>query len=80
MLLYQGTNDPLVPYKQALLMADAMAEADVAGRVEILMGAGHGWGGEEFMRTARGAFEFFAEHLQPKRPRNADVNAPAAKP
>ena len=59
MLLFQGTADPLVPTEQAWLMAQAMANADVDGRVEILLGEGHGWGGEELARTAEAMFEFF---------------------
>ena len=43
MLLFQGTADPLVPATQAYKMADAMTKAGVPGRVEILVGLGHGW-------------------------------------
>lgn len=66
MLLFQGTADRLVPYNQALLMAEAMAKAGVGGRVELLMNADHGWGGEELKRTAEATFAFFAEHLKAK--------------
>ncbi len=66
MLLFQGTNDPLVPHAQAIAMIEAMHKAQVPGRVELLSGAGHGWSGAELQRTARTAFAFFDEHL--KRP------------
>ncbi|MGB7329694.1 MAG: alpha/beta hydrolase [Rubripirellula sp.] len=63
MLLFQGTEDPLVPYNQAFEMAEAMTKADVPGRVELLIDAGHGWGGKLRDRTNRESVEFFGEHL-----------------
>jgi acetyl esterase/lipase len=64
MLLFQGTNDPLVPPVHATRMADAMQAAGVAGRVELLVGAGHGdWTPEEFARTSAAMLAFFREHL-----------------
>ena len=65
MLLFQGTADPLVPHTQAFRMADAMTKAKVPGRVEILVGHTHGWGGEELARTAEAAFAFFDHYLRP---------------
>lgn len=64
-LLFQGTADRLVPHSQAGLMIEAMTKAGVAGRAEILAGAGHGWGGAELERTLRVSREFFATHLGP---------------
>ncbi len=64
MLLLQGTADNLVPASQALLMADAMGRAGVAGRAEILAGAGHGWGGPELERSLKATVEFFKEQLK----------------
>jgi acetyl esterase/lipase len=52
-LTFQGTKDPLVPYNQAIKLADAMNTAGVAGRVELLIGAQHGWGGTELDRTGQ---------------------------
>ena len=43
MLLIQGTKDPLVSYGQAYQMAEALTKVGVAGRVELLLGEGHGW-------------------------------------
>ena len=63
-LIYQGTKDALVPHSQAALMADAMTNAGLAGRVELLLGANHGWGQPELDRTLKGSLEFFAEHLR----------------
>jgi len=62
-LTFQGTNDPLVPHTQAIRLVEAMTEAGVSGRVELIPGAGHGWGGAELERTVEAAFRFFDEHL-----------------
>jgi acetyl esterase/lipase len=64
MLLFQGTKDVLVPYNQAYLMADAMTKAGVAGRVELLLGANHGWGGSDMARTMSETKVFFDEWLK----------------
>jgi acetyl esterase/lipase len=63
-LIYQGTKDRLVPHTQAYLMADALTKAAVPGRVELLLGADHGWAGKELEHTLKGTTEFFAEHLK----------------
>src|SRR5436190_47405 len=63
-LHYQGTKDVLVPYNQAYLLADAMTKAGLGGRVELLLGANHGWGGAELARTMAGTMAFFDEHLR----------------
>jgi dipeptidyl aminopeptidase/acylaminoacyl peptidase len=66
MLTFQGTKDPLVPYSQAIKLADAMNKAGTAGRVELMIGASHGWGGSELERTVKETFEFFDQHLKAK--------------
>jgi dienelactone hydrolase len=63
-LHYQGTVDRLVPYAQAYLLSDAMTKAGLGGRVEMLLGADHGWGGAEMQRTATAAKAFFDEQLR----------------
>lgn len=65
-LTFQGTKDPLVPLTQAVRLAEAQSAAGVPGRVELLVGAGHGWGGAEMQHTAGEAFAFFDRHLKPK--------------
>jgi acetyl esterase/lipase len=65
-LTFQGTKDDLVPYTQATKLATAMSAAGVGGRVELLMGAGHGWGGDELDRTIAETFRFFDSHLKPQ--------------
>ena len=64
MLLIQGTKDPLVPHDQAYRMADALTAAGVPGRVELLLGAGHGWGGPELQRTADITYAYFEQKLK----------------
>lgn len=66
MLLLQGTNDNLVPPSQALVMVEAMGKAGVAGRADLIAGAGHGWGGAELERTLKATAEFLKEHLKEK--------------
>lgn len=63
-LIIQGTKDPLVPHDQAYRMADALTGAGVPGRVDLILGAGHGWGGEELRRTADSAFAYFDVNLK----------------
>ena len=64
MLIFQGTVDPLVPYDQAVQMAAALTKVGVPGRVELLVGAKHGWRGEERERTMRETFTFLDQYLQ----------------
>lgn len=64
MLLFHGTKDVLVPYDHAFLMSDAMTKHGIKGRAELIMGAGHGWMGDEMVRTQKSALEFFDEHLK----------------
>jgi acetyl esterase/lipase len=63
-LTFQGTNDPLVPYTQAIKLARAMTAAGVPGRVELMIGASHGWGGAEMERTKSEAFSFLERYLK----------------
>jgi acetyl esterase/lipase len=63
-LMFQGTKDRLVPHTQAYVMADAMTKAGQRGRVELILGADHGWGGQDLLRTAQETFDFFALELK----------------
>jgi len=65
-LTFQGTKDPLVPYTQAIKLAEAMNSAGVPGRVELLVGAQHGWGGAEFERTMDETYRFLDRYLGTK--------------
>ena len=42
-----------------------MTTAGVPGRVELMVGAGHGWGGDEMNRTVTEMMRFFDHHLKP---------------
>lgn len=67
-LTFQGTKDPLVPHTQAFRLTDAQTAAGVPGRVELIVGGGHGnWGGVEIKRTMDSAMNFFDDHLKPKK-------------
>jgi acetyl esterase/lipase len=63
-LTFQGTKDPLVPFTQAFVLTEAMTSAGVPGRVELLIGAQHGWGGAELERTRNETFGFFERYLK----------------
>ncbi len=65
-LTFQGTKDPLVPFNQAIKLAEAMTSAQVPGRVELLIGAQHGWGGTELEQTVDESFRFFDRYLKAK--------------
>jgi acetyl esterase/lipase len=62
-LTFQGTKDPLVPFSQSIKLAEAMSSAGVPGRVELLIGAQHGWDGPELRRTIDETFVFFGRYL-----------------
>lgn len=64
MLLIQGTKDVLVNYDQAFKMAEALTKAKVPGRVELLLGEGHGWP-KEHARVIAATFAFLGQHLKP---------------
>jgi acetyl esterase/lipase len=63
-LTFQGTKDPLVPPTQAIKLAEAMTAAGVPGRVELLVGASHGWGEPELGRTKAETFAFLDRYLK----------------
>lgn len=63
MLLFQGTRDPLIPTEQAFAMATALTKAQVAGRVEILVGAEHGWPEPDLTRTMDATYAFLEQQL-----------------
>ena len=63
-LSFQGTKDPLVPPTQATKLGAAMTAAGVPGRVELLIGAGHGWGGDDLKRTMTETVEFLDKYLK----------------
>jgi len=64
-LTFQGTKDPLVPHTQAIKLGEAMTKAGVPGRVELILGGSHGWGGAESARTEQETLDFFDVYLKP---------------
>ncbi|MDX1944860.1 MAG: alpha/beta hydrolase [Pirellulaceae bacterium] len=64
LLIFHGTKDRIVPHTQAYRMADAMTKAGLPGRVELLIGADHGWSGGELARTVNETVAFFDDHLK----------------
>jgi acetyl esterase/lipase len=66
-LLIQGTKDGLVPWTQATYMADALTKAGVVGRVDLILGANHGWVGDELKRTTDETWAFFEQFLRAKK-------------
>jgi acetyl esterase/lipase len=64
MLLFHGTRDSLVPVDQSIRMATRLTEANVGGRIELLLGAQHGWGGELIDETSKDSIRFFDQHLR----------------
>lgn len=68
-LTFAGTRDPLIPPTQAWLLAEKMTEAGLPGRVELLIGAGHGWAGPELERTLDESLRFLNLHLRHTPPR-----------
>ncbi len=64
MLCFFGTKDTLVTPDQAYEISEAMTEAGVPGRIELLVGAQHGWLGDEVDRTLDASFEFFDQYLK----------------
>lgn len=67
-LTFQGTKDPLVPYTQAIKLTEALTNVGVAGRLELIAGAGHGWQGDDLNRTIQETYDFFDKNLKPKKP------------
>ena len=47
-------------------MLEAMTKNGIPGRIELLIGASHGWGDPELRRTAASSFAFFDDHLKAK--------------
>ncbi|MBI2823248.1 MAG: alpha/beta hydrolase [Planctomycetia bacterium] len=64
MLLFYGTKDPLVPYDQAFQMTKALTDAGIPARIELMIGAGHGWIGKDMERSINEMFAFFDRHLK----------------
>ena len=61
-LIMHGDRDPLVPLAQSEEFRDALHKAGVPVSLEVIQGAGHGFGGPKVMARVQA---FFDEHLKP---------------
>jgi acetyl esterase/lipase len=66
-LCLHGTDDKYVAHEQAVWLIDRLKAASVEAKLITLEGAGHGFRGADAERADQALFEFFDEHLQPKR-------------
>ncbi|MBV9122601.1 MAG: alpha/beta hydrolase fold domain-containing protein [Planctomycetes bacterium] len=60
-LIMHGDKDPLVPLKQSQELYQALKKAGVDATLEVIPGAGHGFGGPDINRKVE---EFFDKHLK----------------
>ncbi len=63
-LVFHGSRDTLLPPSQAVALMEKLSAAGVSGRVEFILGAEHGWQGEEWERTWKETLEFFDAKLK----------------
>jgi acetyl esterase/lipase len=61
-LIMHGDKDPLVPLAQSELFRDALKKAGVEVKLQVIHGAGHGFGNAEIFKTVE---DFFGAHLKP---------------
>ncbi|HWE94101.1 MAG TPA: alpha/beta hydrolase [Tepidisphaeraceae bacterium] len=67
-LIMHGDKDPLVPLAQSELLRDALEKAGVPVKLEVIRGAGHGFGSPEISQSVQ---DFFDKNLKPVRPQKA---------
>jgi acetyl esterase/lipase len=63
-LTFHGTNDPLVPIRQAEELHTALEKAGVPQKLVVMEGAGHGWTGPELVTTIAQAMQFLDKNLK----------------
>jgi acetyl esterase/lipase len=63
-LFLHGTEDRVVPIKQAQDLAEKLRRAGGAARVVPVEGEGHGWRGEKLLTTVAQMMDFFDETLK----------------
>ncbi|MDB5300286.1 MAG: hypothetical protein JWO87_1949 [Phycisphaerales bacterium] len=64
-LIMHGDKDPLVPLAQSELLRDALEKSGAPVKLEVIKGAGHGFGSPEIFRTVD---EFFDKNLKNGKP------------
>lgn len=60
-LIMHGDQDPVVPFRQSVLMHEALKKAGVESTLHIIAGAGHGLRGDEHVKMAA---DFLDRHLK----------------
>jgi acetyl esterase/lipase len=63
-LVFQGARDQLVPPSQAFELMEKLSAAGVAGKVEFILGAGHGLQGDEWDGAWKETLEFLDGRLK----------------
>ena len=71
-LIMHGDKDNLVPLAQSEIFRDALQQAGVEVKLEVIHGAGHGFYRAANYKTVQ---DFFDAHLKPAKP--APQNQPA---
>jgi acetyl esterase/lipase len=64
-LIMHGDKDNLVPLAQSEIFRDALQQAGVEVKLEVIKGAGHGFGSPAIYKTVE---DFFDSHLKPAKP------------
>lgn len=64
MLIVHGTDDFIVPYKQATTLCDKLKECGVPAELLTLKGRGHGWDGDTADETAAATVKFLKAQLK----------------
>ncbi len=65
-LTFQGTADKTVSVTNAIKLSEAQTRQHVAGRIELIVGGGHGdWSRDDWERTEGEAMDFFERWLKP---------------
>ena len=69
-LIMHGDQDPVVPLSQSEVLQGALTDAGVESTLEVIKGAGHGFGGGEHFETVG---RFFDMHLKAKQGEGTQV-------
>jgi acetyl esterase/lipase len=62
-LIMHGDRDPMMPLDQSKILRDALRNVGVEVKLQVVRGAGHGFGGAEIMEAVR---QYFDMHLKRK--------------